>query len=42
MASLQDIQSQIGQRRTMQVREKQLEGKLASKKDWYQFLEQNL
>ena len=39
MSSLQDIKDQIGQRRTYEMRQSEIEGKFSSKRDWYQFLE---
>ena len=42
MSSLQDIKDQIGQRRTYEMRESEIEGKLSSKRDWYKFFELNL
>ena len=40
--SLEQIKSSIGQRRTREVYQSQLQGKLSSKRDWYTFLEQHL
>ena len=37
-SSLVDIKDQIGKRRTYEQRVEQIEGKLSSKKDWYDFL----
>ena len=42
MSSLQDIKDQIGKKRTHEMHESEIEGKLSSKRDWYQFLEQHL
>ena len=42
MSSLQDIKDQIGQPRTYEMRESEIDGKLSLKRDWYKFLEQNL
>ena len=39
MSSLAQIKSNIGQPRTYDMLSTQIEGKLSSKRDWYQFLE---
>ena len=36
------VMPQIGERRTYQMMVEQIESKLSSKSDWYQFLEQHL
>jgi len=42
MSSLQDIKDQIGRPKTVHMRENELAGKLSSKKDWFNFLENHL
>ena len=38
-SSLGDIKDSIGKPRTALMRDNEIQGKLSSKKDWYQFLE---
>ena len=38
MSSLVDIKAAIGEKRTYDMKQQEIEGKLSSKKDWYQYL----
>ena len=45
MSSLEELKDQIGEigvRRTHEMRQTEFDGKLSSKRDWYQFLQQHL
>ena len=41
MEGQQQIVPQIGEKRTYEVREEMIEGKLSSKKDWFVYLGQH-
>ena len=37
-SALKEIKEQIGQRRTFEMRQSHIEGKLSSKRDWFDYL----